>query len=88
MPSVFEPVSAGTIEKLAEKLGLNPKEVAKTVEDFNNAVRPGTFNPGELDDCKTEGLKPIKSHWAVRIDKPPFYAISTEGWNYIHIPFS
>jgi tricarballylate dehydrogenase len=74
MPSVFEPVSAGTIEELAEKLGLNPKAVAKTVKDFNNAVRQGTFNPGELDDCKTEGLEPVKSHWAVRIDKPPFYA--------------
>ncbi|ULT58732.1 FAD-dependent tricarballylate dehydrogenase TcuA [Neobacillus drentensis] len=74
MPSVFEPVTAGTIEELAEKLGLNPKAVAKTVKDFNKAVRPGTFHPGELDDCKTEGLAPVKSHWAVPIDKPPFYA--------------
>lgn len=74
MPSVFEPVSAGTIEELAKKLGLNPKAVAKTVQDFNKAVLPGTFNPSELDDCKTEGLTPVKSHWAVRIDRPPFYA--------------
>lgn len=74
MPSVFEPISAGSIEELAEKLGLNPKVVAKTVNDFNKAVRPGTFNPAELDNCKTEGLTPVKSHWAVRIDKPPFYA--------------
>ena len=74
MPSVFEPESAGTIEELAAKLGLNPIAVAKTVKDFNKAVRPGTFNPGELDDCKTEGLTPVKSHWAVPIDKPPFYA--------------
>jgi tricarballylate dehydrogenase len=74
MPSVFEPIFAGSIEELAEKLGLNPKVVAKTVNDFNKAVRPGTFNPAELDNCKTEGLTPVKSHWAVRIDKPPFYA--------------
>jgi tricarballylate dehydrogenase len=74
MPSVFKPISAGSIEELAEKLGLNPKVVDKTVNDFNKAVRPGTFNPAELDNCKTEGLGPVKSHWAVRIDEPPFYA--------------
>jgi tricarballylate dehydrogenase len=74
MPSVFEPVSAGTIEELAEKMDLDAKVVAKTVRDFNKAVRPGTFNPAELDDCKTEGLTPVKSHWAIPIDKPPFYA--------------
>lgn len=74
MPSVFEPISAGTVEELAEKLGLNPKMVSKTVEEFNNAVRMGTFNPAELDDCKTEGIAPVKSHWAVPIDVPPFFA--------------
>ena len=28
---------------------------------------------GKLDDCRTEGLDPPKSHWAQPIDKPPFY---------------
>jgi tricarballylate dehydrogenase len=27
----------------------------------------------DLDDCRTEGLTPPKSHWARRIEKPPFY---------------
>ena len=27
-----------------------------------------------LDDCRTEGLTPPKSHWARRIESPPFYA--------------
>ena len=27
-----------------------------------------------LDDCRTEGLTPPKSHWARRIDNAPFYA--------------
>jgi tricarballylate dehydrogenase len=26
-----------------------------------------------LDDCRTEGLTPPKSHWAQRIDTPPFW---------------
>jgi len=46
------------------------------VERFNRAVRPGTFDPGALDSCATEGLDPPKSHWAVAIDRPPYSAYS------------
>lgn len=74
LPSVWKPVEAPTIKELAGKLGLNPEAVEKTVKDFNNACRPGNFNPAELDDCKTEGLTPQKSHWALKIEKGPFYA--------------
>ena len=34
---------------------------------------PGTFDHAVLDDCRTEGLAPPKSHWAQRIDTPPFW---------------
>jgi tricarballylate dehydrogenase len=27
-----------------------------------------------LDDCRTEGLTPPKTHWALPIDTAPFYA--------------
>lgn len=74
LPSVWKPVEAPTIKELAGKLGLNPDAVEKTVKEFNNACRPGNFNPAELDDCKTEGLTPQKSHWALKIEKGPFYA--------------
>jgi tricarballylate dehydrogenase len=74
MPSVWKPECAPTVRELAEKLGLDPDAVEKTVNEYNKATRPGTFNPGELDDCRTEGLEPQKSHWAVKIDQPPFYA--------------
>ncbi len=74
LPTVWKPESAPTIKELAVKLGLNPDAVEKTVKDFNNACRPGNFNPAELDDCKTEGLTPQKSHWALKIEKGPFYA--------------
>lgn len=73
MPSVFPPIEAATVGELAEKLGLDPAKVEATVKEFNAATRPGTFHPGELDDCRTEGLEPVKSHWARPIDTPPFY---------------
>ena len=37
-------------------------------------MRPGTFDHHVLDDCRTEGLVPDKTHWAQRIDSPPFFA--------------
>jgi tricarballylate dehydrogenase len=37
-------------------------------------VRPGTFDHTVLDDCATEGISPPKTHWARRIDTPPFFA--------------
>ncbi len=73
MPSVFAPVEAPTIEELARTLGLEPAVVTRTVGAFNEAVQPGTFDPGELDDCHTADLQPPKSHWAVPIETPPFY---------------
>jgi tricarballylate dehydrogenase len=37
-------------------------------------VRPGSFDHAVLDDCRTDGLTPPKSHWARRLDAPPFFA--------------
>jgi tricarballylate dehydrogenase len=74
MPSLYPPVQAGSIRELASKLGLDPEALAATVDGFNAAVRPGTFDDKILDDCRTEGLDPPKSHWARRIETAPFYA--------------
>jgi len=74
MPSLFPPVVAMTCAELALKLGLAPQLLETTIRDFNAAVRPGTFNHEELDDCRTHGLSPPKSHWARRIEAAPFYA--------------
>jgi tricarballylate dehydrogenase len=73
MPSIFPAVEAGSIAELAVKLGLNRVALEKTVADFNAAVRPGTFDHTVLDDCCTEGLSIPKSHWARKLDTPPFY---------------
>jgi tricarballylate dehydrogenase len=73
MPSVFPPIAAHTILELATRLGLPPDRVSETVSRFNDAVRPGTFNLEALDDCHTRGLSPDKSHWAQRLDAPPYW---------------
>jgi tricarballylate dehydrogenase len=73
MPSVFPPVEADSIPKLAAALDLDPTRLVAAVNEFNRAVRPGIFDPGSLDECRTEALDPPKSHWARPIDTPPYY---------------
>ena len=72
MPSVFPPIRGETIRELAANLGLDAGALACTVDRFNDAVRPGSFDHEVLDDCRTCGLAPEKSHWARAIDTPPF----------------
>jgi tricarballylate dehydrogenase len=74
MPTLFPPIGAPTIPELAGKLELDPAALEKTVTDFNAAVRPGTFDHTILDDCRTEGITPPKTHWARRIETPPYLA--------------
>ncbi len=74
MPSLFPPIKADTIAELAGKLELDPSALEKTVAGFNAAVRPGTFDHTILDDCRTEGLTPPKTHWARKLETPPYYA--------------
>jgi tricarballylate dehydrogenase len=73
MPSVFPAIRANSIGELAGSLGLPAEEVIRTVECFNQSVVPGQFDHEVLDDCRTRGLTPAKSHWAQRIDSPPFF---------------
>jgi tricarballylate dehydrogenase len=74
MPSLYPPVEAQSVPELARTLGLEPEAVASTVAEFNAAVQDGTYDPTTLDDCRTLGLEIPKSHWARRIDTPPFLA--------------
>src|SRR6266851_138562 len=68
------PIDASSIAELAGKFELDPAALEKTVGDFNAALRPGTFDHTILDDCRTEGLAPPKTHWARKIETPPYYA--------------
>jgi tricarballylate dehydrogenase len=74
MPSLFPPIQADTIGELAQKLELSPDQLNRTVDGFNGAVREGTFDHAIFDDCHTEGLEPPKTHWARKLEVPPYYA--------------
>jgi tricarballylate dehydrogenase len=74
MPSVFPVIESASIADLATRLQLPAETLVATVNAFNAAVRPGTFDHAILDDCRTSGLTPDKTHWAQRIDTPPFFA--------------
>src|SRR4051812_14224923 len=74
MPSVFPPIVAQSIRELASLIDVPAAALTSTVERFNAAVKPGTFDHQALDDCGTEGLVPNKTHWAQPIDTPPLWA--------------
>jgi tricarballylate dehydrogenase len=73
MPPVFRGERADTLEGLAERLGLDPVVVCATVGQYNAACRAGRFDHTVLDDCRTEGLAPPKTHWARPLDTPPYF---------------
>jgi len=74
MPSVFPPIAAASIRELAALIHVPAGTLAATVERFNGGVLTGIFNHEALDDCRTDGLVPNKTHWAQRLDTPPFWA--------------
>jgi tricarballylate dehydrogenase len=73
MPPVFPGEKADTLPALARQLGLPEAAFMETLNAFNAACRPGSFDHTVLDDCVTEGVRPPKTHWARPIDTPPFY---------------
>ncbi len=73
MPSVYPAIKADSIADLANKMGLDAATVENTVMSYNNSVQPGRFDATGLDECRTEGLAPPKTHWARRIEEGPFY---------------
>jgi len=78
MPSAFPPMQADTIADLATALRLPVAALQATVARFNQSFVPGQFDRTrfdhtQLDDCRTCGLSPDKTHWALPLDSPPFY---------------
>jgi tricarballylate dehydrogenase len=51
----------------------------ETLEGYNAAVAPGTFDPTARDGLATRGLALPKSNWAQRLDTPPFTAWPVTG---------
>ena len=74
MPPVFPAVQAASLPELARALELDVSTFMDTLDAYNAACRPGTFDHTVLDDCRTEGLTPPKTHWARPIVRAPFHA--------------
>ncbi len=73
MPPVFPGTKADSLPALARGLGLPEAAFVRTASAYNAACRTGTFDHTTLDDCRTEGIAPAKTHWARPLDTPPFY---------------
>lgn len=71
-PSAYPPIRAPSIEELAEKIGLDPRTLGATVRAFNDATRCTTRGSIHPKHCRTEGVRPPKTHWALPIDAPPY----------------
>ena len=67
-------VTADTLRELADRLGIPAEALERTVEEFNDAVVDGPFNPEKRDGKHTDGIDPPKSNWALRLEQPPFEA--------------
>ncbi|MBP0589425.1 FAD-dependent tricarballylate dehydrogenase TcuA [Paraburkholderia sp. LEh10] len=73
MPPVFPGTKADSLHELARQLQLPEATFVETIRAYNAACRAGTFDHTALDDCRTDGLTPAKTHWARPIDTPPFF---------------
>ncbi|HEV8441634.1 MAG TPA: FAD-dependent tricarballylate dehydrogenase TcuA [Methylomirabilota bacterium] len=74
-----KPLVADSLEALVETLPLDRSACRQTLEDYNAAVGAGAFDPTVRDGLGTKGLALPKSHWAQRLDTPPFVAYPVTG---------
>ena len=74
-----EPFQADTIRELAEMAGIHPGALGTTVDEYNQVAHDADYVPKSLDGRSTSGITPVKSNWAVRLDKPPFLAYGVTG---------
>jgi tricarballylate dehydrogenase len=78
--STSEPFRSDTLEGLVKQLDVNHAEAMKTLNAYNAACEHGgPFNPAVLDGMHTEGIAPVKSNWAQKLDKPPFVSWCVTG---------
>lgn len=67
------PETSDTVEGLAEKHCFDTKELDKTVDRYNAAMKGEQFDLMKLDGKSTTGLKPNTTNWANPIGNASFY---------------
>ena len=77
-----KPITSDTLEGLIAQLDIVDKQQAlRTLVEYNEVAhheRDG-FDPSKRDGLGTKGLAPEKTNWALKIDRPPYYAYSATG---------
>lgn len=77
-----KPITSDTLEGLIAQLDIDDKaEAVRTLAQYNKAARDASegFDPTRRDGLGSHGLAPEKTNWALKIDKPPYYAYSATG---------
>ncbi len=74
LPPIFPPVRADSVNELARVLSLDSATLTGTINSYNAAVQAGDFDITKKDNCHTLSLLPAKSHWARKLDTPPYLA--------------
>lgn len=66
--------SAESVKDLAERIGVDPESLDKTVSDYNNSIDTSIpFDP-TVKDRRMANMTPVKSNWATPLETGPFYA--------------
>ena len=86
MPSVFPPI-VGRLDPRARGAARPAAGHARRDGRARSiaAVRPGTFDHAVLDDCRTEGLPPDKTHWAQRARHAAVLGLSAAAGHHVHL---
>ena len=67
-------VTADSIEELGCELGIDAQQFAATVDEYNASIDTTIpFDP-TVKDGRAARVEPPKSHWAVPLERAPFYA--------------
>jgi tricarballylate dehydrogenase len=77
-----DPIVSNTLEDLTDQLDIDDKAQAlQTLLEYNSCARntEDGFDPTKKDGLSSKGLALEKTNWALRIDKPPYYAYSATG---------
>ena len=86
MPPVFTGVTANTLAELASRLGLPERAFVHTVEAYNAACRPGSFDHTALDDCRTEGLTPRQDPLGTADRYAALLRLCAQARRHLHLP--
>jgi tricarballylate dehydrogenase len=69
-----EPIRAGSIAELAQRIGAPEAQLADTIRAYNAATAEGPYDTTRLDGLATQGLPLPKSNWARPIDETDLLA--------------